>query len=79
MLDPSFFKQAAPAGALVSQMAIAALATSWVGAKLDGWLDTSPWLFLTGLCLGSVTGFILLFRGLNRLDHSDEDPPDPHQ
>ena len=32
------------------------------GYMLDGWLDTAPWLLLTGLGLGIVVGFYELVR-----------------
>ena len=34
----------------------------YVGYRMDGWLDSAPWLFLTGSMLGIVLGFYNLFR-----------------
>ncbi len=38
------------------------------GYLLDRWLDTRPWMIITGLILGAISGFIGLFRILNRLN-----------
>ena len=40
----------------------------FAGYLLDRWLDTRPWLIITGLILGAVSAFIGLFRILNRLN-----------
>lgn len=40
----------------------------FAGYLLDRWLDTRPWLVITGLILGAVSAFIGLFRILNRLN-----------
>ncbi len=37
------------------------------GYMLDKILHTHPWMLLTFLLLGTASGFINLFRGLNRL------------
>ncbi len=34
------------------------------GYYLDRWLGTRPWLFLAGLVLGIVAGFVSLFRAV---------------
>ena len=44
----------------------AALVVGWlVGAALDRWLHTS-WLYLAGLILGIVAGFVELIRTVSR-------------
>ena len=46
----------------------AALVVGWlVGAALDRWLHTS-WLYLAGLILGIVAGFVELIRTVSRDD-----------
>jgi F0F1-type ATP synthase assembly protein I len=32
------------------------------GYLLDRWLDTAPWLLLTGLIVGMVVGFLVLLQ-----------------
>lgn len=52
-----------------SQLAVvfpAAVVVGWlVGAALDRWLHTS-WLYLAGLILGIVAGFVELIRAVSR-------------
>lgn len=45
---------------MVSDFAAAFLVGSALGYGLDSWLGTSPWLLITGLVLGTVTGTKLL-------------------
>jgi ATP synthase protein I len=37
-----------------------------IGYHLDKWLKTDPWLLITFLLLGIVSGFYSLLRGLNK-------------
>jgi len=78
MLDPEFFRQAAPVAARVTQSTITILAGALLGAELDHRLDTTPWLFFAGLLLGIASGALVLFRGLlQKTPPSDDDhPPD---
>jgi len=39
-----------------------------LGYLLDRWLSTGPWLITSGLIIGAISGFIGLFRILNRLN-----------
>ena len=43
------------------------------GYFLDKLLNTSPWLFLTFMILGTVSGFLSFIRGLNKIKNEDED------
>ena len=51
-----------------------------MGYYLDRWLETTPWLTLSFLVLGIVSGFrnifILTTRELRRQEQSDQDPSD---
>ena len=38
----------------------------FVGALLDKELDSAPWLMVVFVCLGSVAGFIEMFRIIKR-------------
>jgi ATP synthase protein I len=38
----------------------------FAGVWLDGWLGTGPWLTITFVLLGSVAGFVEVFRILLR-------------
>jgi len=42
-----------------------------VGYLLDRWLDTGPWMVVTGITLGLTSAVIGLVRVLNRLNRSD--------
>ena len=42
-----------------------------VGYLLDRWLNTSPWMVVTGIVLGLTSAIIGLVRILNRLNSSD--------
>jgi ATP synthase protein I len=38
-----------------------------IGYGLDRWIDSSPWLLLTGLLVGIALGFYDLIRSVKRL------------
>jgi F0F1-type ATP synthase assembly protein I len=42
-----------------------------VGYLLDRWLNTGPWMVITGIVLGLSSAVIGLVRVLNRLNRSD--------
>jgi ATP synthase protein I len=42
-----------------------------IGYFLDRWLNTSPWLSVTGLVLGTVVAFVGLFRIMSRLNRME--------
>ncbi|HEY8461641.1 MAG TPA: AtpZ/AtpI family protein [Blastocatellia bacterium] len=42
-----------------------------VGYLLDRWLDTGPWMVITGIVLGLASAIVGLIRVLNRLTGSD--------
>lgn len=44
------------------QLAISVVAFFFLGQWLDGVFNTSPWLMITGLALGTVGGFVNFFR-----------------
>lgn len=44
------------------ELAVPVLLFLFVGYKLDGWLDTRPWIMLTGMALGMVVGFYSLVK-----------------
>lgn len=50
------------------QLAAAVVVFSLVGAWLDSRWDTSPWLLLSGLLLGSVGGFVKFFKSIADLE-----------
>ncbi len=42
-----------------------------VGYLLDRWLNTGPWMVITGLVLGLISAIIGLVRILNRLNRDE--------
>jgi F0F1-type ATP synthase assembly protein I len=42
-----------------------------IGYLLDRWLNTGPWMVITGVVLGLISAIIGLVRILNRLTSSD--------
>jgi ATP synthase protein I len=42
-----------------------------IGYLLDRWLDTGPWMVITGIVLGLTGGIIGLIRIMSRLNRSD--------
>ena len=72
--DPRPFRAAASAAARVTQLAITVLFATWAGAKLDGWLDTTPWLLLFGIGGGFGLGLYTMVRRLE--EFSDEHDAD---
>jgi ATP synthase protein I len=53
------------AGATISSQVVGGLL---LGYLLDRWLGTDPWLSVVGLVLGTLSGFIGLYRLILRLD-----------
>lgn len=53
------------------QLAAAVVVFSFIGAWLDSRWDTSPWLLLAGLLLGSVGGFVKFFKTISDLERKD--------
>lgn len=54
------------------QMALTMVFFVAVGYYLDRWLDTAPWLLLTGAVLGMVSVFVHLFRLVANLNKKSE-------
>lgn len=79
MRDPGAFGSGARAAALVTQMAASTIVCAGLGGWLDARLATGHGLLLVGLFGGFTLGMVALFRGLSRIQPSDEDerPPDP--
>jgi F0F1-type ATP synthase assembly protein I len=42
-----------------------------VGYLLDRWLNTAPWMVVTGIVLGLTSAIIGLIRIMNRLNRGD--------
>jgi ATP synthase protein I len=41
------------------------------GYLLDRWLETKPWLVVTGLVLGTIGAFVGIYRVMARLSSQD--------
>jgi ATP synthase protein I len=61
----SFWLQVARYSQLALIFPAALVVGWWVGAALDRWLHTT-WLYLAGLLLGIMAGFVELFRAVLR-------------
>lgn len=48
------------------------LAGTLLGFLLDRWLDTSPWLIIAGVVLGSYAGFVQLWRLMKQQDQTGD-------
>ena len=78
MQDPAFFRRAAPAAALVTQMSVTTLVGLLGGAHIDQRLGTEPWLLFVGATLGFTLGTFIMIRGLNRMQSvNDRNSPNP--
>lgn len=49
------------------------IAGALVGYFADGWLGTDPWLVVTGIVLGSYSGFVRVWQYSKRLDDQIND------
>ncbi|HYO62362.1 MAG TPA: AtpZ/AtpI family protein [Pyrinomonadaceae bacterium] len=47
---------------------ISVLSFMGVGWLLDRWLDTAPWLLVTGIVVGSVIGFRSFIRIISKIE-----------
>ena len=60
------FKKIAGLSSLVLMLPSSIAVGLLIGYWLDKWLGTDPWLLITFLLLGIVSGFYSLLRGLNK-------------
>ncbi len=75
MVDPSIWRQLAPAMALVSTMTGFILASALLGTWLDHQLGTDS-IFTGGLTLfGLIAGAVYLAKGVRRTEPHDPSPP----
>ena len=65
MAETNKFALALSVGMIISSNVVGGVLA---GYMLDRWLDTRPWMVITGLILGAISAFIGLFRILNRLN-----------
>jgi len=56
------------------EMAVSFVLFMYAGHRLDGWLGTAPWLFVTGALVGVAVAFYVFFR---RVLPARKDPKDP--
>ncbi|MEX2117476.1 MAG: AtpZ/AtpI family protein [Bacteroidota bacterium] len=54
------------------QLAASVVVFLLLGVWLDAQWNTSPWLMLTGLVLGTTGGFIKFFTTVSKLERKDE-------
>ncbi len=45
----------------------------WVGDSLDEWLGTRPYMMIALVVVGSIAGFLSLWRGLQRMRALDDE------
>jgi F0F1-type ATP synthase assembly protein I len=58
-------------GSVGMTLVVATLLGGALGYWLDGRLGTTPWLTLSGVILGIISGFVELFRVVNRYSNTD--------
>lgn len=59
-------------GALAMELTAGVVGGSVTGYFLDQWKGTSPWWTLILLLVGLTGGFVLMLRGLSRLESESE-------
>jgi F0F1-type ATP synthase assembly protein I len=64
--------EVAPYLTLGLQLAISVVVFFFAGRWLDGQFDTSPWLMIVGLLIGTVGGFIQFFRMVAALERKQD-------
>ena len=65
---PSKLALAFSVGTLITSNIVGGI---FLGYWLDRWLETAPWLIVTGLLLGTVGAFVSLIRVIGRLNRPD--------
>lgn len=76
MLDSSVLARSLQAASLITPIAILTVGGAYVGSLLDARAQQEPGLFfLLGASGGFAVGLWQLFRGLARLQETDDDPP----
>jgi ATP synthase protein I len=58
--------------ALGIQLALSVIVFFFIGRWLDDKFDTSPWLMILGLVVGTAGGFIQFFRTVISLEKEEE-------
>jgi ATP synthase protein I len=59
-------KSAIVYGAITS-LVVSIISLLLAGWALDRWLQTGPWLLVTGIVLGTIVGFVQFIRGMSRI------------
>ena len=52
------------------------LAGALLGFLLDRWLGTGPWLVVTGVVLGSMSGFVVLWYQIKAMNDAEQGDPE---
>jgi len=53
--------------AAVLSLCFSILGFLFIGWMLDRWLETSPWLVVGGIVLGTIAGFLQFIRLMSRI------------
>jgi len=59
------FALALSVGAVISTNIVGGII---IGYLLDRWLNTAPWMIVTGLILGTIGAFIAVYRIMSQLN-----------
>jgi ATP synthase protein I len=62
--DKSYFYYAG----LGVDLVVSTIVGGIIGYFLDGWLGTKPWFMLIFLIFGAASGFLTIYRTLERMD-----------
>lgn len=50
-------------------LVVSTIVGGFIGYVLDSWLGTKPWLMLIFLIFGAISGFLTIYRTLQRMEN----------
>ena len=74
-MDPNIGKGLSLGYRIGTELVVATLIGAGLGYLLDRWLGTNPWFLIAGVLIGTVAGFLNVYRIISRI--MDQDKSDP--
>lgn len=74
-MDPNIGKGLSLGYRIGTELVVATLIGAGLGYLLDRWLGTNPWFLIAGVLIGTVAGFLNVYRIISRI--MDQDKTDP--